>query len=113
MCMCVCECVVCVCACVCHCVCVIVFVDFVPQLTLLRSGSCGAFVHSLEDEFLEVRSAAVVSMGELCMLSASFGSLSLDYLVDMFNDEIESVRLLAINCLRKVSDRVWSGKEDL
>ena len=71
-------------------------------MTLLRSGSCGAFVHSLEDEYMEVRLSAVVSMGHLCMLSSSFGSLSLDYLVDMFNDEIENVRLLAINCLRKV-----------
>ena len=71
-------------------------------MTLLRSGSCGAFVHSLEDEFMEVRSAAVVSMGHLCMISSMFGSLSLDYLVDMFNDEIENVRLLAIYCLRKV-----------
>ncbi len=74
----------------------------IDQVTLLRSGSCGAFVHSLEDEFMEVRLAAVMSMGHLCMLSSSFGSLSLDYLVDMFNDEIENVRLLAINCLRKV-----------
>lgn len=29
------------------------------------SGACGAFVHALEDQFLEVRMAAVDSMGEL------------------------------------------------
>lgn len=68
----------------------------------MRSGSCGAFVHSLEDEFLEVRSTAIISMGELGLINPAFGSESLDYLVDMFNDEIESIRLLAINCLRKV-----------
>ena len=72
------------------------------QVTLMHSGSCGAFVHSLEDEYMEVRSAAVKSMGQLCAVSPGFATLSLDYLVDMFNDEIESVRLLAINCLRQV-----------
>ena len=82
-------------------------------MTLLRSGSCGAFVHSLEDEFLEVRSTAVISMGNLCMLSSAFGALSLDYLVDMFNDEIENVRLLAINCLRKVCGSGFMGEEAL
>ena len=68
----------------------------------MRSGACGAFVHSLEDEYMEVRSAAVISMGQLCSHSKQFASSSLDYLVDMFNDEIEMVRLQAINCLRQV-----------
>lgn len=69
----------------------------------MRSGSCGAFVHCTEDEFLEVRSAAITSMGELCVLSSEFGLSSLDFLIDMINDEIQNVRLLAITTLRKVS----------
>lgn len=83
------------------------------EVTLMHSGSCGAFVHSLEDEYMEVRSAAVKSMGQLCAVSPGFATLSLDYLVDMFNDEIESVRLLAINCLRQVSATIHFREDQL
>lgn len=69
----------------------------------MSSGSCGAFVHCTEDEFMEVRSAAIRSMGELSGRSSEFGHASLDFLIDMINDEIQSVRLLAIKTLRKVS----------
>ena len=57
----------------------------------MSSGSCGAFVHCTEDEFMEVRSAAIQSMGELSGRSSEFGHASLDFLIDMINDEIQSV----------------------
>ena len=50
----------------------------------------------------EVRNAAVDSLCELATHSATFAKLSQDFLVDMFNDEIESVRLNAISSLRKI-----------
>ena len=50
-----------------------------------------------------MRSAAVDSLCELASQSPSFANTSLDFLVDMFNDEIESVRLNAIHSLQKIS----------
>ena len=78
------------------------FLFLLLKVVLMGAGACGAFVHSLEDEYMEVRAAAVESMGRLCTQSRGFATLSLDFLVDMFNDEIEGVRLSAINCLRQV-----------
>ena len=69
----------------------------------MNAGACGAFVHSLEDEFYEVRTAAVISMGQLSQQSNQFASQCLDFLVDLFNDEIVSVRLRAICSLQLVS----------
>ncbi len=42
-------------------------------------------------------------MCQLGMKSRKFGLQSLDYLVDMFNDEIEAIRLKSINSLCKIS----------
>jgi hypothetical protein len=65
-----------------------------------------AFQHSLIVvfffHFTEVRNAAVDSLCELASHSSSFAQLCQDFLVDMFNDEIEIVRLNAINSLRKI-----------
>ena len=55
----------------------------------MSSGSCGALVHFTEDEFMEVRSAAIQSMDELSGRSSKFGHASLDFLIDMINDEIQ------------------------
>ena len=72
------------------------------SVNLVQIGACGAFVHGLEDEFLDVRNAALDSLCELAANSAQFAVLCQDSIIDMFNDEIESVRLNAINSLRKV-----------
>ena len=50
----------------------------------------------------EVRNGAVDSLCELASHSPAFATLSQDFLVDMFSDEIESVRLNAINSLLKI-----------
>ena len=55
----------------------------------MSSGSCGAFVHCTEDEFMKVRSAAIQSMGELSGRSSEFDHAFLDFLIDMINDEIQ------------------------
>ncbi|CAG9865327.1 unnamed protein product [Phyllotreta striolata] len=76
------------------------------SISLMSSGACGAFVHGLEDEFLEVRSAAVESLCQLSISNQHFANLALDFLVDMFNDEIEDVRLKAIDSLRRISEHI-------
>ncbi|KAG7279067.1 LOW QUALITY PROTEIN: hypothetical protein CRUP_031703 [Coryphaenoides rupestris] len=66
-------------------------------VNLIASGACGAFVHGLEDEMYEVRIAAVEALSLLAQSSPSFAEKCLDFLVDMFNDEIEEVRLQSIH----------------
>ncbi|KAL1140378.1 hypothetical protein AAG570_000310 [Ranatra chinensis] len=76
------------------------------SISVVSSGACGAFVHGLEDEFMEVRSASVDALGSLALHHSGFASLSLDFLVDMFNDEIEGVRIKAIDCLTSISPHI-------
>ena len=61
-------------------------------MNLVSLGSCGAFVHGLEDECFSVRVAAINSLTTLAMENHSLAVLALDFLVDMFNDEIEQVK---------------------
>ena len=81
--------------------------------SVISLGACGAFVHGLEDEFLEVRSAALDSICELASNSARFAALSMDFLVDMLNDEIEGIRLNAIYSLRKISRHILFREDQL
>lgn len=82
-------------------------------VSLMASGACGALVHGLEDEFLEVRTAAVDSMCRLAISNPRFAVLSLDFLVDMFNDEIEGVRLQAIASLTAISQHITLREDQL
>ncbi|KAJ1658874.1 hypothetical protein IWQ61_001967 [Dispira simplex] len=75
------------------------------EFRILDSGACGAFVHGLEDEYREVRNAAITSLCELCLRSAEFAKQAVDYLVDIFNDEIDYVRLNAILSLAKIAGK--------
>ncbi|KAF9904274.1 Integrator complex subunit 4 [Linnemannia zychae] len=75
------------------------------QVRLLDSGAAGAFVHGLEDEYRDVRNAAINSICELCLHNPEFAVLALDYLVDMFMDEIDYVRLNALQSLCKIGNR--------
>ncbi|BES97296.1 integrator complex subunit 4 [Nesidiocoris tenuis] len=76
------------------------------EVNVVSSGSCGAFVHGLEDEFMEVRSASVDALCNLAIHHPEFAVLSLDFLVDMFNDEIEAVRIKAIDSLTQMSHHI-------
>lgn len=82
-------------------------------VSLMASGACGALVHGLEDEFLEVRTAAVDSLCKLAISNPKFAVLSLDFLVDMFNDEIENVRLKAIASLTAISKHIILREDQL
>ncbi|KAJ1964138.1 hypothetical protein GGI12_001622 [Dipsacomyces acuminosporus] len=75
------------------------------EFKLLDSGAAGAFVHGLEDEFQEVRDAAIESITELSVNSTEFAAKAVDFLVDMFNDSSDSVRLRAIHALLSIGER--------
>ena len=62
---------------------------------------------------VEVRGASIDSMCELALYSISFAQLSIDFLVDMFNDEIESVRENAIYSLRAIAHLVCVRDDQL
>nr|CAD7263757.1 unnamed protein product [Timema shepardi] len=83
------------------------------SVSLMSSGSCGAFVHGLEDEFLEVRYASVESVCQLSLDNPQFAHMSLDFLVDMFNDEIEEVRIKAIDSLTRISRHIVLREDQL
>ncbi|KAI0227854.1 Integrator complex subunit 4 [Lamellibrachia satsuma] len=88
--------------------------DVDPEsVSLMSNGACGAFIHGLEDEYMEVRNAALDSLCELASQSAGFARLSEDFMVDMFNDEIETVRLNAINSLCKISHHIVLREDQL
>ncbi|XP_041974332.1 integrator complex subunit 4 [Aricia agestis] len=82
-------------------------------VTLLPGGAAGAFVHGLEDEFMEVRTAAVDAVCQLSMENTVFATTSLDFLVDMFNDEIEDVRLRAIDSLTRIAHHIILREDQL
>lgn len=55
-------------------------------------------------------------MEALCSLaqsSPSFAEKCLDFLVDMFNDEIEEVRLQSIHALRQISTHITLREDQL
>jgi integrator complex subunit 4 len=60
--------------------------------------ACGAFVHGLEDEFYEVREASIKAICKLCLCSVPLATKALDFLADMFNDEIDSVIPFLLSC---------------
>uniref|UniRef100_A0A0N5A263 Integrator complex subunit 4 n=1 Tax=Parastrongyloides trichosuri TaxID=131310 RepID=A0A0N5A263_PARTI len=61
--------------------------------------ACGAFVTALEDEYTTVRKAAVTSLGILAKGQSNIAYFALDHLADMFNDDIDQVRIDAITAL--------------
>ncbi|XP_055614496.1 integrator complex subunit 4-like, partial [Uranotaenia lowii] len=83
------------------------------SVSLMASGACGALVQGLEDEFMEVRTASVNSMCKLALKNPLFAVTSLDFLVDMFNDEIEDVRLRAIYSLTAISKHIILREDQL
>lgn len=64
----------------------------------------GAFVFGLEDERKDVRMASLESLCQLSKLQPRFAEKSLDHIVDMFNDEIDDIRLKAIHCLQEIDN---------
>ncbi|KAJ3443175.1 hypothetical protein M0812_09007 [Anaeramoeba flamelloides] len=63
----------------------------------------GIFVQGLEDEKKEVRLAALDAIETISERSIEFGKRSINYVVYMIGDEIDQVRVQAINCLYKIT----------
>ncbi|KAJ3407073.1 hypothetical protein HDV05_005622 [Chytridiales sp. JEL 0842] len=61
------------------------------------SSAYGIFVHGLEDEYQEIRNAALDAMCELSIESHFFGKSAVDFMVDMFNDEMEGTALMILD----------------
>ena len=85
----------------------------VQNLKMMTGGACGAFVHGLEDEYYEVREAAIKAICVLCLTSTKLAMKALDFLADMFNDEIDSVRIDAIKGMRQIAPHVVFQEEQL
>lgn len=60
-----------------------------------------------------MRTAAVKALCTLSLEQPSIARISLDFMVDMFNDEIQDVRLRAIESLRKMSASVTLREDQL
>ncbi|KAL4705259.1 hypothetical protein ACJJTC_010278, partial [Scirpophaga incertulas] len=61
----------------------------------------------------EVRTAAVDAVCQLSLENPVFATTSLDFLVDMFNDEIEDVRLRAIDSLTRIAHHIVLREDQL
>lgn len=83
------------------------------NLSLMTSGACGAFIHGLEDECAEVRAESVDALCVQAVRSSRLAAKSIDFLVDMFNDEIETVRLKAILALTNILHYVLLGDDQI
>ena len=81
--------------------------------TLNMRGFVSAFVQALDDECAEVRLRALLTVSQIAKKNANFATSALDLIVDMFSDEIQSVRLEAIRCLGSFSTNVTLRDEQL
>lgn len=73
---------------------------------VLSTCTYPTFNPPLSNFLSEVRSAAVDALCRLSLNNPRFAVMSLDFLVDMFNDEIEDVRIKAINSLTRISRHI-------
>lgn len=70
---------------------------------LPTSSAQGAFVHGLEDEFLEVRRSACYSLRMPAILSAKIAAGALSLLMDVLNDDSTVVRLQALETMHHMA----------
>ncbi|KAI8055127.1 armadillo-type protein [Syncephalis plumigaleata] len=71
----------------------------------MPASACGAFVHGLEDEYEQVRRAAIDSICKLALTSETFANEAVKSLLDMVNDENDTVRRRAIRALKAIGAR--------
>lgn len=64
----------------------------------------GTFVFGCEDERKDVRLASLESLCQCAKNNSKFAERCIDHIVDMFNDEIEGIRLKAIQCLQEIDN---------
>uniref|UniRef100_A0A7S1PHF7 Integrator complex subunit 4/Protein SIEL C-terminal Ig-like domain-containing protein n=1 Tax=Percolomonas cosmopolitus TaxID=63605 RepID=A0A7S1PHF7_9EUKA len=83
------------------------------QESLFQDPALGAFVLALEDEYQVVRMAAISSICQLSFTTEQFSKLSIDFVLEMFNDDIDSVRVFAIQTLSKIGTFIRFNEEQL
>ena len=79
----------------------------------LEGGVARLYCNTMLLSAIDVRNATIDSIGELGDRCAELALRSLDFLVDMFNDDNDSVRLNAIHTLRKLSRHFEFNEEHL
>ncbi|CAF3477085.1 unnamed protein product [Rotaria sp. Silwood1] len=86
----------------------------VQSASITAIGPCGALISGLEDEYSDVRAAAIDSCYDISCCYDVFQSKLVEYIVSMFDDDIEHVRLQAMRILGKIArGRVLSGEQVL
>lgn len=83
------------------------------KTSLMTYSACCHYVLKCACYVTEVRIAAVEALCSLAQSSPSFAEKCLDFLVDMFNDEIEEVRLQSIHALRQISTHITLREDQL
>ena len=73
----------------------------------IPSECFGSFIHGSEDEFLNVRIAAIESISHIGMISKFFSVKAIPFLIDMFNDEEGLARMLAVQNVAKLNSK-WN-----
>ena len=68
---------------------------------------------ALEDEFWQVRAAALSSMSALALASRTFRSKCIDSITDMLTDEIENVRIAALLALGRLRHHIEFSETQL
>nr|CAH8863402.1 unnamed protein product [Trichobilharzia regenti] len=76
------------------------------SVSLIATGSNGAVISGLEDDYFEVRCTTLATVTHIASLSTRFASNCQDLLVDMLTDDIQDVRLAAVRALSAVGDKV-------
>jgi integrator complex subunit 4 len=77
-----------------------------PRLVLPGGlSSCGAILLALEDEFEEIRNSALDSIRKLS-INKEFAVEAINFIVDMFHDEVSNVRVNAIFTLSVFNEKL-------
>ncbi|CAH8618025.1 unnamed protein product [Heterobilharzia americana] len=83
------------------------------SVNLISSGSNGAIISGLEDDYFEVRCTTLATVTHIASLSTRFALNCQDLLVDMLTDDIQDVRLAAVRALSAVGDKVSVKSEQV
>ncbi|KAF8059961.1 hypothetical protein N665_1223s0019 [Sinapis alba] len=78
--------------------------DHLSNESVDAAAAAGVFIHGFEDEFYEVREAAVDSFHSLSVNSSEFPDEAVCLLMDMLYDDYMVVRLKALEALHHIAD---------
>ncbi|TNN06973.1 Integrator complex subunit 4 [Schistosoma japonicum] len=76
------------------------------SINLISSGSNGAIISGLEDDYFEIRCTTLATVTHIASINTRFALSCQDLLVDMLTDDIQDVRLAAVRALSAVGDKV-------